>query len=259
MLAKRIIPCLDVRDGRVVKGTHFVNLRDAGDPVEAAERYDAEGADELTFLDITASSDRRNIVTRMVGQVADSVFIPFTVGGGLRSLEDIQAILRAGADKISLNTAAIENPELINQSSRYFGSQCIVIAIDARRAPAWDPENPRWEVTTHGGRTTTKREAISWAREAAERGAGEILLTSIDRDGTQAGYDNLLNRTVADQVGIPVIASGGCGSLQHIADAFTDGKASAALAASIFHFGQHTIAEAKRYLHERGISVRLTE
>jgi cyclase len=259
MLAKRIIPCLDVCDGRVVKGTHFVNLRDAGDPVEEAERYDAEGADELTFLDITASSDRRNIVTRMVRQVADRIFIPFTVGGGLRSLEDIHAILRAGADKISLNTSAVENPELINEASRYFGSQCIVIAVDARRVPLWNSEDPRWQVTTHGGRTLTSLEAVAWAREAAERGAGEILLTSMDRDGTKEGYDNLLNRRIADAVDIPVIASGGCGTLQHIADAFIEGKASAALAASIFHFGQHSIEETKQFLRDCGIPVRLTK
>lgn len=259
MLAKRIIPCLDVRGGRVVKGTHFVNLRDAGDPVETAQRYDAEGADELVFLDITASSDRRDIVTRMVRAVADRVFIPFTVGGGLRTLEDIQSILRAGADKVSLNTSAVEDPNLITVASRYFGSQCIVVAIDARRRPDSDPENPRWEVTTHGGRITRELEAVEWAREVAERGAGEILLTSMDRDGTQSGYDNLLNRRVSDTVGIPVIASGGCGSLEHIADAFTEGKASAALAASIFHFGNHTIVEAKRELRARGIPVRLVE
>jgi cyclase len=257
MLAKRIIPCLDVRDGRVVKGTHFVNLRDAGDPVEAAQRYDAEGADELVFLDITASSDRRNIVSRMVRAVADCVFIPFTVGGGLRNLQDIQGVLRAGADKISLNTAAVENPDLINESAQYFGSQCIVVAIDARRAKAWDASSPRWEVTTHGGRTVTNLEAVAWAREAAERGAGEILLTSMDRDGTQEGYDNLLNRSVAESIEIPVIASGGCGSLDHIADALSEGKASAALAASIFHFGRHTIVEAKEFLRARNIPVRL--
>jgi len=259
MLAKRIIPCLDVCDGRVVKGTHFVNLRDAGDPVETAVRYDTEKADELVFLDITASSDRRDIVTRMVRAVADRIFIPFTVGGGLRTLEDIQAILRAGADKVSLNTSAIENPDLINEASRCFGSQCIVVAIDARRVAPWDPENPLWEVTTHGGRRTRSLEAVAWAREAAERGAGEILLTSMDRDGTRAGYDNVLNRMVADCVGIPVIASGGCGNLQHLADAFLEGNASAALAASIFHFGQHTIAEAKRFLQSCGIPMRLTE
>jgi imidazole glycerol-phosphate synthase subunit HisF len=259
MLAKRIIPCLDVREGRVVKGTHFVNLRDAGDPVETAELYDVAGADELVFLDITASSDRRDIVTRMVRAVADRIFIPFTVGGGLRTIEDIQAILRAGADKVSLNTSAIENPDLIAEASRYFGSQCIVVAIDARRVQPWDATNPRWEVTTHGGRFTRSLEAVEWAGEAAQRGAGEILLTSMDRDGTQSGYDNLLNRRVSEKVGIPVIASGGCGSLQHLADAFIEGNASAALAASIFHFGNYTVAEAKRYLRERGIPMRLTE
>jgi imidazole glycerol-phosphate synthase subunit HisF len=259
MLARRIIPCLDVRDGRVVKGTHFVNLRDAGDPVEEAERYDAEGADELTFLDITASSDRRNIVTRMVRKVADRIFIPFTVGGGLRSLEDIQAILRAGADKVSLNTSAVENSNLINEASRYFGSQCIVVAIDARRVQPWNPGNPRWQVTTHGGRIVTSLEAVAWAREAADRGAGEILLTSMDRDGTKEGYDNILNRRIAEEINIPVIASGGCGTLQHIADAFIEGKASAALAASIFHFGQHSIDETKHFLRDCGIPVRLTK
>ncbi len=258
MLAKRIIPCLDVRDGRVVKGTHFVNLRDAGDPVEAGVRYDSEGADELVFLDITASSDRRNIVTRMVRDVADNVFIPFTVGGGLRSLQDIQEILRAGADKISLNTAAVENPRLVADSSRYFGSQCIVVAVDARRCRPWDEGNPRWEVTTHGGRTLTSLEAVEWIRRVADMGAGEILLTSMDRDGTKIGYDNLLNRTAAAQVQIPIIASGGCGELVHLAEAFEQGHASAALAASIFHFGQHTIAEAKQFLRHRGIPVRLT-
>ncbi len=259
MLAKRIIPCLDVRDGRVVKGTRFVDLRDAGDPVENAVLYDSEGADELVFLDITASSDRRNIVARMVRAVADRIFIPFTVGGGLRSLEDIQSILRSGADKISLNTSAVERPELITEAARHFGSQCIVVAIDARRSHPWDPSEPHWEVATHGGRERTSLEAVSWAEETAQRGAGEILLTSMDQDGTQAGYDNLLNRCVAERVRIPVIASGGCGSLQHIADAFTEGKASAALAASIFHFGRHSISEAKHFLRGRGIPVRLGE
>jgi cyclase len=257
MLAKRIIPCLDVREGRVVKGTHFVNLVDAGDPVEAAIRYDAEDADELVFLDITASSDRRGIVMRMVRAVADSIFIPFTVGGGLRSLEDIQSILRAGADKVSLNTSAVENPDLVNEAARYFGSQCIVVAIDARRESPWSDESPRWEVTTHGGRTLTQLDAASWAREVSERGAGEILLTSMDRDGTKQGYDNLLNRTVAGCVSIPVIASGGCGTLAHIADAFIEGKASAALAASIFHYGRHTIIETKQFLRAQGIPVRI--
>ena len=257
MLTKRIIPCLDIKEERVVKGVKFLGLKDAGDPVEVARVYDEQQADELVFLDITASSDRRDIVTRMVRAVADRIFIPFTVGGGLRTIEDIQAILRAGADKVSLNTSAIENPGLITEAARYFGSQCIVVAIDARRVQPWDPENPRWEVTTHGGRFTRSLEAVAWAGEAAERGAGEILLTSMDRDGTKEGYDNLLNRKVSEKVGIPVIASGGCGSLQDIADAFIEGKASAALAASIFHFGHYTIADAKRALRDRGIPVRL--
>lgn len=257
MLAKRIIPCLDVRDGRIVKGKHFVNLRDAGDPVEAAQRYDAEGADELVFLDITASSDRRNIVTKMVREVADRVFIPFTVGGGLRTVDDIREILRSGADKVSVNTSAVATPDLIDSAARYFGTQCIVVAIDARRVPAWDESAPRWEVTTHGGRNATDLEAVAWAREVARRGAGEILLTSMDRDGTKAGYDNLLNRRVAEAVDVPVIASGGCGTLEHLADAFTEGRASAALAASIFHFGEHGIQDAKRFLAGRGIPVRL--
>jgi len=256
MLAKRIIPCLDVRDGRVVKGTHFVDLRDAGDPVESGARYDAEGADELVFLDITASSDRRGIVIRMVRNVADRVAIPFTVGGGLRSLDDIREILRAGADKVSLNTAAVENPELVREAARHFGSQCIVVAVDARRHRAWDPDQPRWEVTTHGGRVTAGLEAVDWATRAEELGAGEILLTSMDRDGTKEGYDNVLNRRVAERVGIPVIASGGCGTLQHLADAFLEGKAGAVLAASIFHFGHHSIAEAKAFLRDRGVAVR---
>jgi imidazole glycerol-phosphate synthase subunit HisF len=259
MLAKRIIPCLDVCEGRVVKGTHFVNLQDAGDPIETAQRYDAEGADELVFLDITASSDRRDIVTRMVRAVADRIFIPFTVGGGLRTIDDIRAILRAGADKVSLNTSAVENPGLVVEASRYFGSQCVVVAIDARRVPSWNPDAPRWEVTTHGGRVSQQLEAVAWAKEAAERGAGEILLTSMDCDGMRTGYDNLLNRMVADTVEIPVIASGGCGSLQHMADAFIEGNVSAALAASIFHFGNHSVAEAKRYLQALGIPMRLTE
>jgi cyclase len=256
MLAKRIIPCLDVRDGRVVKGVHFVNIRDAGDPVENAQRYDAEGADELVFLDITASSDSRDIVAHMVREVADSVFIPFTVGGGLRSLQDIQAILRSGADKVSLNTSVVESPELIREGAIYFGSQCIVVAIDARRIQPFDEKRPRWQVTTHGGRVETSLEAVEWAKRAADLGAGEILLTSMDRDGTQDGYDNLLNRCVADAVDIPLIASGGCGRLEHIAEALTEGRASAALAASIFHFGQHTIPETKEYLKGRGIPVR---
>ena len=250
MLAKRIIPCLDVKDGRVVKGIHFVNLRDAGDPVEAGLRYSEEGADELVFLDITASSDRRNIVTDMVGRVADSINIPFTVGGGLRSLDDIQAILRAGADKVSINTSAIEDPQLVKASAERFGSQCIVVAIDARR------ENGGVKVYTHGGRKRTDLDAIEWADKVADLGAGEILLTSMDADGTKRGYDLDLTRQVSNSVQIPVIASGGAGTLEHLYEGLTQGAASAVLAASIFHFRELTIAQAKSYLRERGVVVR---
>ena len=255
MLAKRIIPCLDVDAGRVVKGIRFVSLVDAGDPVEQAKRYDAERADELTFLDITASSDRRDIVAQLVRRVADEVFIPFTVGGGLRSLEDIRAILRSGADKVSLNTAAIEEPALITAGAETFGRQCLVVAIDARR------RNPRaanegWEVFTHGGRTPTGLDAIEWARRAEDLGAGEILLTSMDKDGTRDGYDLELTRAISSQVRIPVIASGGAGRLEHFYEALTEGGASAVLAASLFHFGQYKIAEVKDYLRGRGVVVR---
>jgi cyclase len=254
MLAKRIIPCLDVNAGRVVKGVRFLDLVDAGDPVAQARRYDAEGADELVFLDITASSDRRAIVTQMVRAVADAVFIPFTVGGGIRTVDDMRAILLAGADKISVNTAAVQQPQLIAEGALKFGSQCIVVAIDARRIPETNP--PRWEVFLHGGRTPTGKDAIAWAIEAERLGAGEILLTSMDRDGTQDGYDLELTAQVAAAVSIPVIASGGVGTLEHLHAGLTVGGASAALAASIFHFGQHTIAEAKAYLHARGVCVR---
>jgi cyclase len=254
MLAKRIIPCLDVNAGRVVKGVRFLDLVDAGDPVAQARRYDAEGADELVFLDITASSDRRAIVTQMVRAVADAVFIPFTVGGGIRTVDDMRAILLAGADKISVNTAAVQQPQLIAEGALKFGSQCIVVAIDARRIPETNP--PRWEVFLHGGRTPTGKDAIAWAIEAERLGAGEILLTSMDRDGTQDGYDLELTAQVAAAVSIPVIASGGVGKLEHLHAGLTVGGASAALAASIFHFGQHTIAEAKAYLHARGVCVR---
>ena len=254
MLAKRIIPCLDVNAGRVVKGVRFLDLVDAGDPVAQARRYDAEGADELVFLDITASSDRRAIVTQMVRAVADAVFIPFTVGGGIRTVDDMRAILLAGADKISVNTAAVQQPQLIAEGALKFGSQCIVVAIDARRIPETNP--PRWEVFLHGGRTPTGKDAIAWAIEAERLGAGEILLTSMDRDGTQDGYDLELTAQVAAAVSIPVIASGGVGTLEHLYTGLTVGGASAALAASIFHFGQHTIAEAKAYLHARGVCVR---
>ena len=255
MLAKRIIPCLDVDDGRVVKGIRFVSLVDAGDPVEQAKRYDAEGADELTFLDITASSDRREIVAELVRHVADEVFIPFTVGGGLRSLEDIRAVLRSGADKVTLNTAALEKPQLISECAETFGSQCIVVAIDARRRYADRSENG-WEVYTHGGRHKIGLDSIEWARRAEGLGAGEILLTSMDRDGTRDGYDIELTRAVSDAVRIPVIASGGAGKLEHFYEALTDGGASAVLAASLFHFGEFTIGRVKKYLRERGVVVR---
>jgi cyclase len=255
MLAKRIIPCLDIKEGRVVKGVNFVDLRDAGDPVEAGLRYSEEGADELVFLDITASSDRRDIVTGMVQQVADTINIPFTVGGGLRSVDDIQSILRAGADKVSVNTSALKRCELINEAAERFGSQCIVVAIDARREPSEDG-GIRWKVYTHGGRNRTEFDAVDWARQAADRGAGEILLTSMDADGTNEGYDIELTAKIAGSVNIPVIASGGAGTLDHLAEALTDGAASAVLAASIFHFRKYTIAEAKSYLRGRGILVR---
>jgi imidazole glycerol phosphate synthase subunit hisF (EC 4.1.3.-) len=254
MLAKRVIPCLDVNAGRVVKGVRFLDLVDAGDPVAQAQRYDAEGADELVFLDITASSDRRAIVTQMVRAVADAVFIPFTVGGGIRTVDDMRAILLAGADKISINTAAVQQPQLIAEGALKFGSQCIVVAIDARRVPETNP--PRWEVFLHGGRTPTGKDAIAWAIEAERLGAGEILLTSMDRDGTHEGYDLELTAHVAAAVSIPVIASGGAGTLEHLYAGLTVGKASAVLAASIFHFGQYTIAEAKAYLQARGVCVR---
>jgi cyclase len=250
MLAKRIIPCLDVKDGRVVKGIHFVNLRDAGDPVECGLRYSEEGADELVFLDITASSDRRNIVAEMVRRVADSINIPFTVGGGLRNVDDIQEILRCGADKVSLNTSAVDDPALVQKAAERFGSQCIVVAIDARR------EDGRAKVYTHGGRTRTDRDAVDWAKGAAALGAGEILLTSMDADGTKNGYDLDLTRRVADAVQIPVIASGGAGSLEHLYQGLTKGSASAVLAATIFHFREVTIAQTKAYLQERGVIVR---
>jgi imidazole glycerol-phosphate synthase subunit HisF len=252
MLAKRIIPCLDVDNGRVVKGIRFVSLTDAGDPVEQGKRYDAEGADELTFLDITASSDKRDIVADLVRRVADEVFIPFTVGGGLRSVEDIRAILRAGADKITLNTAAIENPQLISDCAETFGSQCIVVAIDARRRTA----GSGWEVFTHGGRRAVGLDALEWSIRAEQLGAGEILLTSMDCDGTRDGYDIELTRAVSDAVRVPVIASGGAGKVEHFFDALVAGGASAVLAASLFHFGELTISDVKTYLRGKGVNVR---
>jgi cyclase len=255
MLAKRIIPCLDVDRGRVVKGIRFVSLIDAGNPVEQALKYDAEGADELTFLDITASSDKRDIVAELVRHVADEVFIPFTVGGGLRTLEDIRAVLRSGADKVSLNTAAIEEPELIKAGAETFGSQCMVVAVDARRRDR-NNASKGWDVFTHGGRRPTGLDAVEWITRAERLGAGEILLTSMDCDGTRDGYDIELTRTIADSVRIPVIASGGAGKLEHFYDALTEGGASAVLAASIFHFGEYTITDVKKYLRERGVLVR---
>lgn len=252
MLQKRIIPCLDVTGGRVVKGTNFINLRDAGDPVELAAFYDREGADELVFLDITASSDNRRTTLDMVYRTAGEVFIPYTVGGGIRSLDDIRAILTAGADKVSVNTAAVNNPELVTEAAGRFGSQCIVVAIDARQNGPGS-----WEVYIHGGRTPTGIDAAGWAKKVESLGAGEILLTSMNRDGTKDGYDIPLTRTIARTVNIPVIASGGVGNLEHIVEGLTEGEADAALAASIFHFGEYSIREAKQYLHARGVPVRL--
>jgi len=275
MLAKRIIPCLDVKDGRVVKGTRFVDLRDAGDPAEVAERYDREGADELVFLDITASAERRKILIGVVEQTAERAFTPLTVGGGIRDLGDIRALLLAGADKVSLNTAAVENPSLIREAAERFGSQCIVLAIDAKRCPKSKVQSPRsekghqdigrrtsdigltWEVYIHGGRTPTGLDAVAWAEWGVASGSGEILLTSMDRDGTRDGYDLALTRAVARRVGVPVIASGGAGTMQHLYEALVEGGADAALAASIFHFREISVGEAKAYLKGRGIPVRL--
>ena len=257
MLAKRIIPCLDVRDGRVVKGVRFLDLRDAGDPVEQAQIYDAERADELVFLDITASHERRDIMRDVVRRVAETVFIPFTVGGGLRTVEDVREILAAGADKISMNSPAIRRPELISEGAKRFGSQCMVVAIDAKRLPGTKTDEPRWEAYVNGGRVPTGLDAVAWAKEAESRGAGEILLTSMDADGTQAGYDVTLLRAVSSSVSIPVIASGGAGNLEHFHEALTDGGASAALAASLFHYKQLSIAQVKGYLADRGVPVRL--
>ena len=254
-LCRRIIPCLDVNDGRVVKGVNFVNLTDAGDPVEIARRYDEQGADEITFLDITATSDDRGLILPIIEAVARQVFIPLTVGGGVRQVADVQRLLDAGADKVSINSAAVARPELVAEAARHHGSQCIVVALDARRVSGAD-EAPRWEIFTHGGRRATGLDAVQWARRMADLGAGELLLTSMDRDGTKSGFDLELTRAVSDAVPVPVIASGGVGTLQHLADGVTLGHASAVLAASIFHFGQHTLAEAKAYLAARGIPVR---
>lgn len=256
MLAKRIIPCLDVTDGRVVKGVNFVGLRDAGDPVEIARRYDLQGADELTFLDITASSDNRDLILHIIEAVAAQVFIPLTVGGGVRKVEDVRRLLNAGADKVGINTTAVTNPQVVEDAASYFGSQAIVVAIDAKRVNGSDA-SPRWEVFTHGGRHATGLDAVEWALTMQRRGAGEILLTSMDRDGTRSGFDLALTRAVSDAVSIPVIASGGVGKLQDLADGITLGHADAVLAASIFHFGDHTVGEAKRMMHEQGIEVRL--
>ena len=255
-LAKRIIPCLDVNNGRVVKGVNFVDIRDAGDPVEIAARYNREGADEITFLDITASSDNRDTIVHMVEAVASQVFIPLTVGGGIRKPEDVRRMLNAGADKVGINTAAITNPDLVRECTDYFGSQCIVVAIDAKRVAGSPDDAPRWEVFTHGGRKGTGIDAIEWARQMDALGAGEILLTSMDRDGMQCGFDLALTRAVADAVRIPVIASGGVGNLQHLVDGIKDGRADAVLAASIFHFGTYTVQEAKAFMAEQGICVR---
>jgi cyclase len=277
MLATRIIPCLDVKEGRVVKGTNFIHLRDAGDPVENARVYDEQGADELTFLDITASHERRKILLDVVRRTAEEVFMPLTVGGGIRTVEDIRELLRAGADKVSLNTAAVQKPDFVREASEKFGSQCIVVAIDAKRRPAEGGLWPRaeeiarggtgdelaalgnrisWEVYIHGGRTPTGIDALEWARKVEEWGAGEILLTSMDRDGTKEGYDIPLTRTFSDSLTIPIIASGGAGTMEHLLEALMEGRADAVLAASIFHFRQHTVQEVKNYLRGKGVLIR---
>ena len=254
-LAKRIIPCLDVDNGRVVKGVQFVEIRDAGDPVEIAKRYDEQGADEITFLDITASHENRDTMVHVVEEIASQVFIPLTVGGGIRTVEDIRRMLNAGADKVGINTAAVMNPEFVKEASERFGAQCIVVAIDAKKVSA-EGEPNRWEIFTHGGRKPTGLEAIAWAKKMVDYGAGEILLTSMDRDGTKIGFDNELTRAISEAVHVPIIASGGVGNLDHLVEGVTEGKADAVLAASIFHFGEHTIPEAKAYMASKGIEVR---
>lgn len=253
-LAKRIIPCLDVDKGRVVKGVQFVDIRDAGDPVEVARRYNEQGADEITFLDITASHEDRDTTLHTVERMAGEVFIPLTVGGGVRELQDIRNLLNAGADKVAINSAAIHNPEFVREAAQRFGSQCIVVAIDAKQVE--QGEQPRWEIFTHGGRKPTGIDAIEWAKKMTDFGAGEILLTSMDRDGTKNGFDLELTSRISDAVNVPVIASGGVGNLQHLVDGIVEGKADAVLAASIFHFGEHTVPEAKQYMAERGVTVR---
>jgi cyclase len=250
MLAKRIIPCLDVTDGRVVKGVNFVDLIDAGDPVEIAKKYNDQGADELTFLDITASSDNRGLILNIIEKVAEQVFIPLTVGGGVREINDIRRLLNAGADKVSINTAAIHNPSLVSNAAKRFGSQCIVVAIDAKKT------GDHWEIFTHGGRNSTGINAVSWAQEMAERGAGELLVTSMDRDGTKSGFDNKLNKEISSRVNVPIIASGGVGNLDHMVEGVINGHADAVLAASIFHFGEYTIEDAKAYMRNKLIEVR---
>ncbi|MEY3411195.1 MAG: imidazole glycerol phosphate synthase, catalytic subunit with HisH [Pseudomonadota bacterium] len=257
MLAKRIIPCLDVTDGRVVKGVNFLELRDAGDPVEIARRYDEQGADELTFLDITASSDNRGLILHIIEEVASQVFIPLTVGGGVREVEDVRRLLNAGADKVSINTSAVLNPQLVADASDRYGAQCIVVAIDAKQVGVDATGQPRWEVFTHGGRKETRIDAVEWAKKMVSLGAGELLVTSMDRDGTKIGFNLGLNKAISDAVDVPIIASGGVGNLQHLVDGVKIGGADAVLAASIFHYGEYTVREAKEYMRDHGIEVRL--
>ncbi|MEY3651562.1 MAG: imidazole glycerol phosphate synthase, catalytic subunit with HisH [Pseudomonadota bacterium] len=257
MLAKRIIPCLDVTDGRVVKGVNFLELRDAGDPVEIARRYDEQGADELTFLDITASSDNRGLILHIIEEVASQVFIPLTVGGGVREVEDVRRLLNAGADKVSINTSAVLNPQLVADASDRYGAQCIVVAIDAKQVGVDATGQPRWEVFTHGGRKETGIDAVEWAKKMVSLGAGELLVTSMDRDGTKIGFNLGLNKAISDAVDVPIIASGGVGNLQHLVDGVKIGGADAVLAASIFHYGEYTVREAKEYMRDHGIEVRL--